>query len=310
MARRRADIDVEYRGDWYEVDGYVLGDTIAANRTLTPDRKAYAPRDWNVTHMPTGQTFIGSVPKAVAIAFGERLVKLGHDGVHETDPDKAVQEFIGVHDLVNAVSSRRDWKVRDLVAYVEKLSPAKLEREAEKKERAQATKRGGGRTAASRQKDEREARERRPLYKKDLAVYRKLKPGDVVRVWIVSTSWHAYDGQPGREPKRFVDYEVVSKSQGDDRCLAELKPGPGSTGAQARRWGTLLLRGSKGDAVPNSVVLQHRPKGEGSAHTTGAWVHLQKVSQPAPRKRRKPKAAQAVAPVEVDFMAMLRQAEE
>ena len=305
MARERADIDVRlWDGDWYEVDGYIVGETIAATRTLTPGKKTYRP-EWSVTHMPTGFTVLALVPKAVALAYAERLVALGYDRVHETDPGKAADELgHGLGKMAGEVHERLDWKVKDLVAFVKKWSPSAAE-SAEKPPR-----RKGAKTAANRAKDEREARERRPYYKRDLAVYRKLRPGDVVRVHFVSTSWHPYDGKPGRKPKRSVDYVVVNKGERRGECLAELRPGPESKGAMAKRWGTLVLRGVKGNGSPNVVVLQNRPEGEGSAHTTGAWVHLERPRQPRRQSRRKPRPAPAPKPVEIDFMAMVRAAEE
>lgn len=307
MARKRADIDVVYPGEGlFEVDGYRVGDTIAATRTLNDDYKTYA-REWSVTHVPTGLAFLAGVPKGVAVAYADRLVELGYDHVHETDPDKVPDELgPGLGAMATAIGARGHLKVKDLVAYVQKLTPAKAGGRAPPPEKKPRVK-----SAANRAKDEREAKERRPYYKRDLAVYRKLKPGDVVRVHIISTSWHLYDGKPGRKPKRSVDYVVVSKSQRPGECLAELRPAPDSKGAAAKRWGTLVLRGAKGNGSPNAVVLQHRPEGEGSAHTTGAWVHLEKPRQPRrPQSRRKPRAAPAPEPVEIDFLAMVRAAED
>lgn len=128
------------------------------------------------------------------------------------------------------------------------------------------------RTAANRERNEREAKARAPFYQADLAVYQQLAPGDRVRVAFVSTSWRAYDGEPGREPKRVAEYEVVSKGTerpfGGNALVAELKP------AKGKRWGKLILRGPENPDAPATALLQHRPRGEGSALTTGAWVHL------------------------------------
>ena len=129
MARKRADIDVVYPGEGvFEVDGYMVGDTIAATRTLNADYKTYA-KAWSVTHVPTGLSLLAAVPRAVALAYADRLVELGYDRVHEADPEKAADELgPGLGRMAAAIylglEQHPPGKKAPVVALAKKLTPA------------------------------------------------------------------------------------------------------------------------------------------------------------------------------------------
>lgn len=77
---------------WYEVDGEMVGETIAITPVI--NEKHEYTKLWDVTHTPTGATFInGGTKKASALAIATALVKLGFDGVHETHPEQAVAKM-------------------------------------------------------------------------------------------------------------------------------------------------------------------------------------------------------------------------